>query len=62
MKLKLKTEHISCDCKCKFNSTICSSSQKWNNKTCQYEFKSYRKFKNIMIGILAHVFVRIVSN
>ena len=42
---KSKTEHISCDCKCKFNSTICNSSQKWNNKTCQYEFKSYRKFK-----------------
>ena len=23
------TEHISCDCKCKFNSN-----QKWNNKAC----------------------------
>ena len=28
-------KHISCDCKCKFNSTTCNSNQKWNNKTCQ---------------------------
>ena len=32
---KAMTEHISCDCKCKFISTICNSNQKWNNKTCQ---------------------------
>ena len=31
---KAMTEHISCDCKCKFNSTTCNSKQKWNNKTC----------------------------
>ena len=40
------TEHISCDCKCKFNSTVCNSNQKWNNKTCQCECKSYRACKN----------------
>ena len=28
-------KHISCDCKCKFNSTTCNSNRKWNNKTCQ---------------------------
>ena len=28
---KPMTKHISRDCKCKFNSTICNSSQKWNN-------------------------------
>ena len=38
---KAMTEHISCDCKCKFNSTICNSNQKWNNKTCQCECKNY---------------------
>ena len=32
---KAMTKHISCDCKCKFNSTVCNSNQKWNNKTCQ---------------------------
>ena len=34
-------KHISCDCKCKFNSTTCNSNQKWNNKTRQCECKSY---------------------
>ena len=28
-------KRISCDCKCKFNSTTCNSNQKWNNETCQ---------------------------
>ena len=27
-------EHISCDCKCKFNSPMCNSNQKLNNETC----------------------------
>ena len=39
------TEHISCDCKCKFNCAICNSNQKWNNKTCQSECKNYRTWK-----------------
>ena len=38
---KAMTEHISCDCKCKFNSTICNSNQKWNNKICKCECKNY---------------------
>ena len=36
-------KHISWDCKSKFNSTVCNSSQKWNNKTCQCECKIYHK-------------------
>ena len=40
---KAMTEHISCGCKCKFNSTTCNSKQKWNNKTCQCECKKYHK-------------------
>ena len=39
------TEHISRDCKCKFNSTLCNSNQKWNNKTCQCECRNYRTCK-----------------
>ena len=39
------TKHISCDCKCKFNSTTCNLNQKWNNKICQCECKSYLKCK-----------------
>ena len=38
---KAMTEHIPCDCKCKFNSTTCKSNQKWNNKTCHCECKNY---------------------
>ena len=39
---KTIAEHISCDCKCKFNSITCNSNQKWNNKTSQCECKNYR--------------------
>ena len=28
------TEHISCGCKEKFNSTVWNSNEKWDNKTC----------------------------
>ena len=59
---KSKTEHISCDCKCKFNSTICNSSQNEIIKHVNMNSKVIVNSKNIMIGILAHVFVRIVSN
>ena len=41
--VKAMTEHSSCDCKCKFNSTTCNSKQKWNNKTCQCACKNYHK-------------------
>ena len=40
-KTKAMAEDISCDCKCKFNSTICKSNKKWNNKTFQCECKNY---------------------
>ena len=42
---KTKTEHISCDCKCKSNSRIFNSNQKWNSKTRKRECKTYRKCK-----------------
>ena len=28
------TKQISCDFKCKVNSTRCNSNQKWDNETC----------------------------
>ena len=62
---KTMLKHISCDCKCKLNSTTCNSNQKWNNKTCHYECKSVKiivhVIKTIIVGILAHGFVKIVS-
>ena len=38
---KAMREHISCECKCKFNNIECNSNQKWNNKTCQCECNDY---------------------
>ena len=40
---KAMAKHISCDCKCKFNGTICNPIQKWNNKICQCEYKNFHK-------------------
>ena len=34
-------KHMSCDCKCEYNSTIFNSNQKWNSETCQCEYKKY---------------------
>ena len=51
---KAMIEHISCDCKCKFNSKTCNSNQKWNNKTNQYEYKHYCKCKKDYSWNLAH--------
>ena len=39
------TENISCDCKCKFNSTTYNSNQEWNIKSYQCECKNYCKCK-----------------
>ena len=39
------TEHTLYDCKCKLNSVTCNSNQECNNKTCQCEWKNYRKCK-----------------
>ena len=44
-KTKTIEKHISWDCMGKFNSITCNSNQKWNNKICQYECKSYRYVK-----------------
>ena len=52
------TEHVSCECECKFNSTTCNSNQGWNNKHVNMNVV---KAKNIVVGILSHAFVTIVS-
>ena len=58
---KAMTEQISCDFKCKVNSTTCNSNQKWDNKTCQCECKDYHDCEKIIVGIQTRVFVRMVS-
>ena len=53
-------EHSSCDFKFKFNSATCSSTQKWNKNIYQCGCKKIIvSAKKIIVGILAHVFVRI---
>ena len=53
-------KHISCDCKCKLNSSTCSYNQKWNNDV-HVSVKSIVRVKKIMVGILAYALVRIVD-
>ena len=36
---KTLVKHISCNCKCKFDSTTCNSNQTWNNDKCQCKCK-----------------------
>ena len=38
---KTLIKHVSCDCKCQFDSTTCNSNQKWNNGKYQCECKKY---------------------
>ena len=38
---KTLTKHVSCNCKCKFGSSKCNSSQKWNNDKCMCKCKNY---------------------
>ena len=38
-------KHISCECKCKFDSRKCKSNQKWNNDKCRCEFGKRNIFK-----------------
>ena len=55
-------KHDSCDFKYKFDSTTCNSNKKLNNETYQCECKNYSvRVKKIIVGILAHVFLKIVS-
>ena len=55
------TEHISCDYKCKFNCTKCNSKQNGITKHVSVNVKIIARAKSIVVGILAHSFVRIVN-
>ena len=58
---KAMAKHIiSFDCKCKFNSTTCNSTQKWKMKRVNVNVK-INVCKKIIVGILAHMLVRIAN-
>ena len=63
--VKTMVKYISCDCKCKINSETCNSNQNWITRTCQCKnylnVKIIVSAKEIIVGILAHVFVKIES-
>ena len=42
---KTLTKHISCKCKCKFDSRKFNSNQKWNNDKCRCECKKHHKYE-----------------
>ena len=58
---KTTAKHISSDCKWKFNNTTCNSNQKENNKLVNMNVKIIVHVKKIIVGILAHGYVRITS-
>ena len=58
---KTMAKHISCDCKCKFNSTTCNSNKKLNIKHVNVNVKIIISGKKIIVGILAHALVGIAN-
>ena len=42
-------KRFSCDCKCKFNITMCNSNQECNNKTCSMNVKVFVSAKMIIM-------------
>ena len=58
---KTIAKHVSCEYKCKFNSTTGNSNQQWNNETCQCECKNYCECKKDYSWNSKHVFVSIAS-
>ena len=55
---KTLTNHISCECKCRFDGRKCNSDQWWNNNKCRCECKNVIHVKKIMFGILLHAVVK----
>ena len=58
---KVMTEHISCDCKYKFNSATVIQIKNGIIKHVNMNVKNIISVKKIIVGILAHAFVRLVS-
>ena len=58
---KAMTKRVSCDFKLKFNNIVCNWNQNWIIKHVNMNLKIIVRVENIRAGILAHLFVRIVS-
>ena len=47
-KSKILTNHISCECKFKFDGKKCNLNRKWNNNKCRYECKKLHIFEKML--------------
>ena len=54
-------KHISCDCKCKVDSTSCNWNQNGIMKHLNVNKKIIPRANRIIVGILPHPFERIAS-
>ena len=52
--LKFLIQHISCKCKCKFDSRKCNANQKWNNHKCRCECKNPKEHSMYEKGFICH--------
>ena len=57
----LMVKHISCNSKCKFNSTTCNSNKNGITKHVNMNVKIIVHAKKIIVEILAHVLLRIAN-
>ena len=58
---KTMVKHVSYDWKCKFNNTICNWNQNVITKHVNVNVKIIVNAKDIIVGILAHLFLRTAS-
>ena len=58
---KTLVKHISFYCKCKFNSTTCNSFQNGIMIHANMSVKGIAHAKMIVVGILAHTFVKVAG-
>ena len=56
--LKTLTQHISCECKCRFDGRQCNSDHWWNKDKYRYECKNAVYVKKTVFAILLHVIVK----
>ena len=55
---KTLKQHISCECKCKFDGRKCNLDQWWNNDKYRCEYKKRHVCEKIIFGILLHTVVK----
>ena len=63
-KSKTLTNHISCECKYKFDDRKCNANQKWNNDKHRCEYQNKKNIlcvKKYIFEILLHLIERVAN-